>query len=361
MRWCAVGNTARAGQGYREIVRSGAAVAGRSHFRLAEGRVARKLPRMNRREFLVTTSAAVSLGFLARGALFGQTTPGAPATPKATATTPPIAATRFQELRRGVGYFAGRGGTIGWLANRDGLLMVDTQFPETATKFLDGLPGRDGRPLDVVINTHHHWDHTAGNATVRPVARQIVAHEAVPALQQAAAARSPNMGAPTLPDATFAATWRVELGDEVVQARHFGAAHTAGDSVVHFERANVVHVGDLVFNRLYPVTDKAGGCGVRSWIGVLEQVARAYPADTLFIFGHANPRFPVSGSSTDVLAMRDFLTALVEHVQAEIKAGKAKAEIVTLQNLPGFPDHHAQQNSRLPVNLGVVFDELTGV
>jgi glyoxylase-like metal-dependent hydrolase (beta-lactamase superfamily II) len=328
---------------------------------LATGPLARKFLRMNRREFLATTSAAVSLSLFARGTLLAQTA----ATPPVTATTPPAPApapvqVEFKELRRGVGLFTGRGGTIGWLSNKDALVAVDTQFAETAAKFLEGLPGRDGRMLDAVIDTHHHWDHTGGNATLRPVAKKLVAHETVPALQKAAAARSPQMGEPTIPDTLFADTWRLDVGDEVVSARHFGPSHTGGDIAVYFEKANVVHVGDLVFNRLYPVTDRAGGCHVRHWRDALPKLADAYPADAIYIFGHGNPKFGVTGTRADVLAMGAFLDALVTHVAAEIKAGKSKAEIVTRQNLDAFPDYRAAQNSRLPSNLGVVYDELTG-
>ncbi len=330
---------------------------------LAAGQGARKFLRMNRREFLATTSAAVSLSLWARGSLLAQTATTPPVsarTPPSPAPTPPPVKVEFKELRRGVGYFTGRGGTIGWLSNKDALVAVDTQFAETAAKFLDGLPGRNGRRLDAVIDTHHHWDHTGGNATFRPAAKKIVAHEAVPALQKAAAARSPQMGEPTLPDTLFADTWRLDVGDEVVSARHFGPSHTAGDSAVYFEKANVVHVGDLVFNRLYPVTDKAGGCQVQHWRDALPKLVATYPADALYIFGHGNPKFGVTGSKDDVRAMADFLDALVAHVAAEIKAGKSKAEIVTRQNLDAFADYHAAQNSRLPGNLGVVYDELTG-
>lgn len=312
---------------------------------------------MNRRDFLASTSAAVSLGFFARGSLFGQSAPAASATPPA----PPPLVAEFRELRRDVGFFTGRGGTIGWLANRDALVVVDTQFAEPAAKFLAELPGRSGRKIDAVINTHHHWDHTGGNATFRPEAKTIVAHAAVPGLQKAAAAARPQLGEPTLPDATFTDAWRMDAGDEVVHARHFGAAHTGGDIVVYFEKANVVHLGDLVFNRLYPVTDKPGGTRVRQWRDALPRIVEAYPADARYVFGHASAKFGVTGSGDDVWEMARFLAALVEHVEAAIQAGKSKAEVVTLQNLDGFADHHAAQNSRLPGNLSVVYDELTGV
>lgn len=316
---------------------------------------------MNRRAFLTTTTAAVALGLLSRGNLRAQAPAAsapAPAGPPVRPPMPPLV-TEFKELRRGVGYFTGRGGTIGWLSNADALLVVDTQFAEPAKRFLEGLPGRGGRTIDVVINTHHHGDHTGGNATFRPVAKRLVAHEAVPGLQRAAAARNPQGGEPTVADTVFSDAWSCDAGDERVTARHFGAGHTGGDIVVHFERANVVHMGDLIFNRLYPVMDKPGGTRVRQWSRLLGDIAAHYPADAIYIFGHAGAKFSVTGTRADLAQMRTYLDAVVALVEAEIRAGKSKAEIVTRLNLDGFEDYHAAQNSRLPGNLGVVYDELT--
>jgi len=322
---------------------------------LETGGTGANLLAMNRRDFLFRSGVAVSAGLLSRVPLAAQT-PSAPAAP----VRPPAPVTEFKELRRGVGTFTGRGGTIGWLSNRAALVAVDTQFPETAAIFLAGLPGRDGRLFDAVINSHHHGDHTGGNGTLGPNARRLEAHQNVPALQRAAAARHPQGGEPVLPDTLFADAWRLEAGDEVVSARYFGPAHTGGDIAVHFDKANVVHLGDLVFNRMYPVTDKPGGVQVRSWIGVLETILRAYPADAIYVFGHGNPKFGITGGRAEIARQRDFLSALVAHVEAGRKAGQPREEIVKLTNLPGWEDWHAAQNSRLPGNLGVVYDELAG-
>jgi glyoxylase-like metal-dependent hydrolase (beta-lactamase superfamily II) len=317
---------------------------------------------MNRRDFLYRSGAVLALGLLPRGPLFAQTT----ATPPAGAppVKPPTPVTEFKPLRRNTGLFTGRGGTIGWLVSPEAVVAVDTQFPDTAALFLaglPGLPGRSGRTLDAVIDSHHHWDHTGGNKVFKPAARMIVGQQNVPGLQAAAFARNPQMGEQTPPDTLFADSWRMEAGDEVITARHFGPAHTGGDIVVHFEKANVIHLGDLVFNRIHPVTDRPGGCSVRNWIKVLEKVAETYPADALYIFGHGRPSLGVTGHLGDVLAMRDFLTALVTHVERQIAAGQPRAEIVKLVNLPGFPDYDSDpKTSRLPGNLGAVYDELTG-
>src|SRR4051812_45576751 len=114
---------------------------------------------MNRREFLFRSSLLASVGLAGRSTLMGQQAP--------TKKTPSV--TEFRSLRRNVGLFTGRGGTIGWLAAKDALVVVDTQFPDTAGICLAGLPEREKRILDAVINTHHHADHTSGNGIFKPV------------------------------------------------------------------------------------------------------------------------------------------------------------------------------------------------
>jgi len=318
---------------------------------------------MNRRDFLLRSGAAVSLGLLAKGPLSAQTP--APATP--VPVQPPPLVTEFRPLRRKVGLFTGRGGSIGWLAAPDALVAVDTQFPDSAAIFLKDMPGRPGGTLDAVINTHPHGDHTGGNAVFRPATKTIVAHANVPTLMRAAAARGPKPPTeaellPMLPDLGFAEGYRQGFGDETISCRYFGAAHTKGDIVTLFEQANVVHLGDLLFNRLYPVIDRPGGASIRNWVTVLEKVAAEYPKDAIYVFGHGQAKFGVTGATADLLVFRDYLSALLAHVEGEIKAGKPKEEVVKLENLAGFPDFHVPpgRGNRLPSNLAVAYDELTG-
>ena len=228
-----------------------------------------------------------------------------------------------------------------------------------AAACLAGLPGRGDRQIDAVINTHHHADHTSGNGIFRPAAKTLVAHANVPKLQLAAAERAGTVEKQVYANETFPEVWRRELGDEIITARYHGPAHTSGDVIVHFERANVVHLGDLMFNRLYPVIDRPGGASIRRWITLLEEVVATYPADAIYIFGHGNPRFGVTGERGELLVFRDYLSGLLAHVEKEIAAGKAKTEVVALENLPGFPDFHTPLPNRLGLNLSVAYDELT--
>jgi cyclase len=300
---------------------------------------------MNRRSFLQNTAMLGAAGWLARSSLLAQSQPA------------PLGV--FHPLRRNVGYFTGRGGTIGWMVDPAALVVVDTQFPATAAFCLEGLPGRIDRQIDVVLNTHHHGDHTSGNGTFRPVAHTIVAQENVPGLQLAAAAREGGGKIPVMANETFVKSWRREIGDEVVTASYFGAAHTNGDAIVHFERANLVHLGDLVFNRLYPYIDAPAGASIRHWIMVLEEAVKTYPQDAIYISGHGKEGFGVEFAQDDILVFRDYLSGLLAHVEREMAAGKSKDEILALDNLPGFPDFHQTLPNRLGMNLGVAIDELT--
>jgi cyclase len=274
--------------------------------------------------------------------LLAQTPPQAagqaPATGQAPAAPPK---TEFVDVRRNVSLFTGQGGAIGLLVNAGGVAVIDTQFPLTAQICLDGLKTRaNGRGVDLVINTHHHGDHTGGNAVFRPAAKKIVAHANVPELQKAAAARQANAPAPTLPDTTFPDTFRAPLGDEVISAKYYGPAHTSGDIVVFFEKANVVHMGDLTFNRRHPFIDRPAGASIAGWITLLEAVTKAHANDTIFIFGHAGDGWKVTGTKADLLVQRDYFTELLTFVRAEVKAGKPKEEIIkTNATLKGFTDH----------------------
>jgi cyclase len=317
---------------------------------------------MNRRDFLIRSGAAASLAVLGPVTLRGQTPPAPPSPPTPpTPPAPPPPVTEFKPLRRGVGIFTGAGGTIGWLASNSALAAVDTQFPNTAAIFARELPGRADRKFDVIVNTHHHGDHTGGNATLHPSAKAIVAHANVPDLMRArATADKRELDPLMLPDATFPESWSLALGDETLSAKYLGAAHTKGDIVVHFEKANVVHLGDLLFNRIYPVIDRPGGANIAHWVVVLEKIHADYPADAIFVAGHGQAKFGVTLPRDEILVFRDYLSALLAHTEQEIKAGKSKEEIQKLENLPGFPDFHlpAGRGNRLPGNLGVAYDEL---
>ena len=203
----------------------------------------------------------------------------------------------FSTIRRNVGIFTERGGTIGWLINDKALVAVDSQFPDSATNCIAGLKERTTQTMDYLINTHHHGDHTAGNSAFKEFTDHIVAHENVPGYQLKAAERRGQeaVDAQVTADLIFAESWKEDVGDEIVHATHYGPAHTGGDSVIYFEKANIAHMGDLVFNRAYPYIDPGAGANIQNWIKVLRKVAEELPADAIYICGHGNANYGIQG------------------------------------------------------------------
>jgi cyclase len=301
--------------------------------------------RLTRRRFLVSVSAATaSAGLLSRVPAWAQES----------------AAGSFTSLRGNIGIFdvPRSGGTIGWFIGKDAVIVIDSKGPDPAQTCIDGIAERTDRKIDALINTHHHGDHTGGNAVFRKVVGKIVGHENVPELQREAAKQRDNVDEQAYPDVTYAKKWSMDLGSETVSLAHLGPAHTGGDSVVHFENANVVHLGDLVFNRWCPFIDREGGASVAGWIDTLERTIKAHDDETIYIFGHGAESFGIQGSSKDVAVQRDYLEWIWETTAKGIAAGKTAEQIAE----PGLPDafsDHVELNERLGVlgNVKVAFAE----
>ncbi len=318
------------------------------------------LPMLTRRHFLTSSTAALAVGTFGRFPVLAQQQPG---------QAPPVTPL-FKELRRNTGYWTARGGTIGWLINPGGVVAVDSQFPDTAALCIDELLKKSGKAdIATLINTHHHGDHTGGNGVFRPKTKQIVAHANVPKYLKAgydgqmakrAQMNPPPPGpAPTEPvtiDRTVSDVLTVEHGDERISIKHYGPAHTGGDVVIHFERANVAHMGDLMFNRAHPVIDRTNGANIANWTTVLNKVAAELPADTLYIFGHSGPKFEVTGSRADLTRHANYLVALLQYVREQVKAGKTREQIVASTDvIPGFDDY----GPLVARPLGPAYDEVT--
>src|SRR5262245_13965047 len=191
---------------------------------------------LTRRGFLASSAVAAIAGAIGR--------PHAVAAWRQAQTPTPV----FTDLRRKVGFFTMQGGTIGYFADQRGSVVVDSQFPQAATAFIQGWNERTrSMAIHRLINTHHHGDHTGGNIAFKGVAQHGVAHATAAEHMK----NPPGGTAPTTeqlyPDRTFTDVWREQFGDEWVRAKFYGLAHTSGDAVITFERANVAHMGDLMF------------------------------------------------------------------------------------------------------------------
>ena len=295
-----------------------------------------------RRDFLATSASTLALGLGSRRAL------AQPA-----AAPPPE--TKFVDLRRGVGMFIGTGGTIGYLVNGAGAVAIDSQFANTATIAVAGLKTRSPKGIEMLLNTHHHGDHTGGNLVFRGAVNRIVSHVNCLEWHRKTAAAAKAESQTSFADTTFTDSWKSDFGDETIQARYYGPGHTSGDSVVRFQNANIVHMGDLMFYLRNPRVDRGAGASIKNWIVTLESVAKDNPADTIYIAGHSKVNLPLNVMRADLLKFRDYFSGLLAYVQKGIASGRSAAEIVKVASVPGFTDYEGSPEGTIQA----AYDELT--
>jgi glyoxylase-like metal-dependent hydrolase (beta-lactamase superfamily II) len=239
-------------------------------------------------------------------------------------------------LRNDIGYFTKRGGTIGFMLSEQGSVVVDTQFPESAQILIDEMKKKSTKPIDLLINTHHHGDHTEGNIAFKDMVNASIAHENSIANQKKSAEARGSEDKQFYPGNSFSTDWATMVGKELISLNYYGAAHTNGDIVVHFENSDVIHMGDLVFNRRFPYIDKNNGANIANWIQVLDTCVGKYADSSIFIFGHCADGYEITGTKEDLKAFGNYLESLMNYMEIQVKAGKSKEEIIEATSIiPG--------------------------
>ncbi len=268
---------------------------------------------------------------------------------------------RFQTIKGNYGVFTQSGGTIGWFISDDALIVIDTQFPENAKNLMNGIRKKTSRDIDILFNTHHHADHTSGNPYLKPFSKTIVAHENCPILQRKRLAKPGEEDKLVYADTTFSKDYSVQIGKEKLTAFHYGPAHTGGDSVIHFENSNIVHIGDLVFHKVFPFINLLDDASFSGWIKYLEYVADKFDNDTTFIFGHGKSMdiSEVTGKKKDLYVMRDYFSALVDFVQKQIADGKTEDEVAKMSSIPGVKDRKELWKGAMEMNLRQAYKEFS--
>lgn len=264
---------------------------------------------------------------------------------------------KIKMLRGDIGVFTEKGGTIGFYISKKGIVVVDAQFPEQSQHLIDELKKRSSRAFHLLINTHHHGDHSSGNISFKGLVDHVVAHKNSLANQLRVAESQKTTDKQLFPDQTFDSSWKARAGKERIKAYYFGPAHTNGDAMIHFEKANVVHMGDLVFNRRFPFIDRTAGANIKNWIEVLEKALSQFNDETIFIFGHALDPEKITGDKNDIRAFQNYLVKLLEFVRRSIQSGKTKEEVLKATNIPGAEEWSGQGIER---SLTAAWEELQG-
>jgi len=233
----------------------------------------------------------------------------------------------------GVHMLEGRGGNVGVLVGEQGVLMIDDQFAPLAPKLqaaIDAITGSNVKPR-FLVNTHHHGDHTGGNALFGLEAT-VIAHDNVRARLADAASSKPEL-LPGVPVVTYADSATVHFDGETVRLVHYANCHTDGDTVVTFEKARVVHMGDLFFNGRFPFVDlKSGGStlGLERAVG---EILAGLPDDAKVIPGHG-----ALATKADLARYYGMLSESIAILRRAAAAGDDAKAVVAKKLLAKFDD-----------------------
>lgn len=202
----------------------------------------------------------------------------------------------------------GQGGNIGLFLGKDGTFIVDDQFAPLTEKIIAAIKSVGGDTPRFLLNTHFHGDHTGGNENLGKAGTLIFSHDNVrERLVNGSVIKEFGMKAPpannvALPVVTFSDNMHFHINNESVQAIHVSNAHTDGDSIIHFKKANVVHTGDIFFNGFYPFIDGAHGGSLKGTIAAVDVILGITDASSKIIPGHG----PL-GDKAQLQAYRDML------------------------------------------------------
>ena len=272
-------------------------------------------PTLSRRESLRTLAlGATAFAFGSRG-IFAEDK----------IKNPPVPEMKYVSLGEKLTLLSGGGGNILVLTGKDGGLVIDSGLPDMATTTSLEVAKAAGRPITVIINTHWHFDHVGGNQALAKEGARIFAHDNC--LKRVSSTQHndflnkdmPPLPEDARPDITFNNEMQMHLNGEDLRLVSVDPAHTDGDIFIHLANANVIHMGDIHFNQLYPFIDYSSGGWIGGMIAGAKKALALTDAKTRIIPGHG----PVASQGD----LKDYVTML-ETVQEKLQKAKAAGQSV---------------------------------
>ena len=223
----------------------------------------------------------------------------------------------------------GAGGNLGLSIGEDAVFLIDDQFAPLTERIQAAIAKLTPKPVRFVLNTHWHGDHTGGNENFGKTGAIVVAHENVRSrmsteqfieLMKMTEKASPKAA---LPIVTFASSVTFHLNGDEIRVFHVPKAHTDGDAIVHFVKSDVVHMGDVYFNGMYPFIDTSSGGSIRGVISACDRALAIVGDATKIIPGHG----PLSNKA-ELKAYRDMLAGVAERIGKLVAEGRKAEDIV---------------------------------
>lgn len=229
---------------------------------------------------------------------------------------------------------AGKGGNVGIFIGEDGTFLIDDNFAPVTEKIVESIKSIGGDYPRFVINTHYHGDHTGGNENLGRGGTLIFSHDNVrERLKNGSFIQAFNMKAAAvapegLPVVTFSEGINFHLNGDKIRAIHVGHAHTDGDSFIYFEKANVIHTGDIQFNGFYPFIDVNHGGSLKGTIRGVDEILSLADDDTKIIPGHG----PL-GDKAQLESYREMLLTAYDRLRKLKAEGKTSQEAAAAKPL----------------------------
>ncbi len=251
-------------------------------------------------------------------------TPNLIQTMKAMGPKTPVRVTR---LRDTLFLLQGVGGNMVAQIGPDGKLVIDSSVSTAASRVRDALSSLGQQPLQLLINTHWHFDHTDGNAAMHADGALILAQENT-RLRLSRPQRIEALGldfapAPNsaLPQEVFSDRAHLFFNNDELRLVHFAPAHTDSDVYILFKAANVIHAGDIWFNGTYPLIDDSSGGRIDGMIRAASELVTLADPETKIIPGHG----PL-GTKAELSQYRDMLVSVRDRVQGLKRSGRSLQE-----------------------------------
>jgi glyoxylase-like metal-dependent hydrolase (beta-lactamase superfamily II) len=262
-------------------------------------------------------------------------------------------------VAEGISMLVGAGGNIGVSAGEDGVLLIDDQYAPLTEKIEAAVAAVSDQPIRFVLNTHWHADHTGGNEKLGEAGALIVAHENVRTRMSTEQILMPfnNKVPPSppgaLPVVTFSDSVTFHMNGGEIRVFHVKPAHTDGDSIIHFLEADVVHMGDIYFNGMYPFIDVAAGGTIDGMIAAVRLVLEMTDEKTKIIPGHG-----ALSNREELAAFGTMLEGVRDAIAPMIKAGKSRSEVVDAKPTAAFDEVWARGFLNPDRFAGIVYDSL---
>lgn len=275
------------------------------------------------------------------------------------------------QVKDSIFMLTGRGGNIGISVGEDGVFMIDNQFAKASPHILRRIQNISSKPIEILVNTHHHGDHVGGNSNIAELGTLIFSHvNARKRMETAIIGSTPEeehqrkvdsivniygdkiqteeqrkdatitaektikeMNSKMVPDGalpvvSFSRDLTFNYNGEEIKVIHLMNAHTDGDVMIYFTESNVLHTGDAFFNGAYPLIDTESNGSLKGYVGGLQQILKVANEETKIIPGHGEVATIADVKYT--VGMFKYLSAQVEY---NVVAQKTEAEVMDMRNL----------------------------